>query len=193
MKQSVLAKLAFASLLSMWWCVALLAQTNVSVRTQKLTFGDHDIGTSNPQTLSATNTSDGIISLAARIVGPDPGDTPVEFSWSSNCTGSIPSKGSCDVTVFFNPTSIGKDKGDGEDRKATLTLTDGRGQPVDVRLEGRAFQNLAASPSELEFEAQVGNGRVLYAPSNSRTIQIQWLLASRSRSVAISRKTTAGV
>jgi hypothetical protein len=160
-------KLTSASLFFISWCVAPVAQTSVSVRRQTLSFDDHDIGTSSPQTFSATNTSADSISLSLRITGHDPGDMPAEFSWSSNCLGSIPSKGICDITVFFNPTGIGKDKGDGEDRKATLTLSDGKGQSVDVPLAGKAFQNLSASPSSLEFEAQVGN-----TTSVSRTIKL---------------------
>ena len=82
-RRHFVAKLIFASLFSILRCVSPLAQTSISVRPEKLHFGDHDIGTSSPQTLSATNTGDGTISLTVRIIGPDPGDTPAEFSWSS--------------------------------------------------------------------------------------------------------------
>lgn len=86
------------------------------------------------------------------------GDTPSEFSWNSSCLKDVPAKKSCEITVFFTPAAIGKDKGEGEDRSATLTVISDKGDHWDVSLTGRAFQNLNVSPAVLEFESQMGTG-----------------------------------
>jgi hypothetical protein len=62
---------------------------------------------------------------------------------------------------------MGNDKGGIENRSATLTVTDDKGEQSDVSLVGRAFQNLAVSPSVLEFQNQVGNTSGL-----TRTVQL---------------------
>jgi hypothetical protein len=128
-----------------------------SVRPGTIEFGDHDIGTITAQTLAVTNTGDGSASLSVRISGSNAGDTPGDFSWKSSCLNKLLPQRSCEITALFAPVAIGKDKGEGEDRRATLTVTNDKGEHWDVSLKGKAFQNLEVSPPVLEFENQIGN------------------------------------
>jgi len=148
------------------FCAPGGAQTTfstLSVNSVTMPFGDHGIGTSTAQQLAATNDGDLPFDLSISLSGDAPGD----FSWSSSCLNKVPPKKSCQIIVVFSPAAIGKDKGEGEDRKATLTVTNDSGEHKDIELSGKAFQNLNVSPTTLEFESQVGT-----APSVARTVQL---------------------
>jgi hypothetical protein len=153
------SKLIVASITIILCRPYLLAQTtpsNFTVSTRELPFGDRDTGTTSAQELTATNLGDGSVDLSVGISGHKPGDTPSEFTWKSTCLKKMPPKGSCEITTFFSPTAIGKDKGEGEERGATLTISNDKGEYLDVSLTGRAFQNLGVAPALLEFESQIG-------------------------------------
>jgi hypothetical protein len=170
MSARVFSKLIFASITIVLCCPYSLAQTtpsNFTVSTRELSFGDRDTGTTSAQELTATNLGDGSAELSVGISGRKPGDTPSEFTWKSTCLKRVPAKGSCEVTIFFSPAAIGKDKGEGEDRGANLTVSNDKGEHWDVSLTGRAFQNLSVSPALLEFEGQIGT-----TSTAVRTIQL---------------------
>ena len=163
-------ELVVASITLIVCCASLPAQTTSSappVSPTAMYFGDHDTGTATAQTLAATNIGDGYVNLSVRISGSSAGDTPGDFSWNSTCLNKVPPKGSCEITALFNPVTIGKDKGEGEVRSATLTVTNDKDEHWYVSLEGRAFQNLHISPTVLEFENQIGN-----TASAARTVRL---------------------
>lgn len=151
-------------------CASAPAQTasaTLPLSPPALNFDDHDIGTTTYRTLAATNKADGLQNFSIRISGPNPGDTPGDFSSNSTCLSKIPFGESCEITVSFSPSPIGNVNGGVETRSATLTATNDKGEHSDVLLVGRAFQNLAISPSVLEFESQVGN-----TSGATRTVQL---------------------
>ncbi|HEX8817021.1 MAG TPA: choice-of-anchor D domain-containing protein [Terriglobales bacterium] len=139
-------------------CAAETVSPASSISSKAVSFGDHDIGTTATQSLLATNNSDVPVNLVVIISGPNAGDVPGDFSWTSSCLSKVAPKASCQIDVAFNPMEIGKDKGDGEERKANLTVSNDRGEIAEqTLLSGKAFQNLGISPEVLEFEGQVGS------------------------------------
>src|SRR5208282_6088612 len=166
MSSRVVSKVVMAFMAAFMFCAPGGAQTTfstLSVNSVTMPFGDHGIGTSTAQQLAATNDGDLPFDLSISLSGDAPGD----FSWSSSCLNKVPPKKSCQIIVVFSPAAIGKDKGEGEDRKATLTVTNDSGEHKDIELSGKAFQNLNVSPTTLEFESQVGT-----ATSVARTVQL---------------------
>jgi len=183
MSNRVFPKLVVAIVI---WCAYGAAQTTSSatfVNPSAIYFDNHDTGTTTTQTLAAINSGDGS-GLSVRISGPNPGDAPGDFSWNSTCLNNVPPKGSCEINVRFSPSAIGKDKGEGEDRRATLIVTNDKGEQSDASLEGKAFQNLNVSPTILEFENQVGN-----TSSATRTVQLTNYTNSAVNSITV---TTTG-
>jgi hypothetical protein len=183
MSARVFLKLIFATITIVLCRPYLLAQTtpsNFTVSTRELSFGDRDTGTTSAQKLTATNLGDGSAELSIGISGRKTGDSPGEFTWMSTCLKKVPAKRSCEITVFFSPTAIGKDKGEGEDRGASLTVSNDKGEHWDVSLTGRAFQNLSVSPALLEFESQIGT-----TSTAVRTVQLTNYTNSPVNSITI--------
>jgi hypothetical protein len=144
-------------------CGAQTTSSTLSVVPDTMFFGDHDIGTSTTKSLTATNFGDVPTELMVSLAG----ETAGEYSWSSKCVGILLATKSCQITVAFSPVAIGKDKGDGEDRRAILSLSNDRGEHKEIQLSGRAFQNVNISPSVLEFETQTGS-----ASNVTKTVQL---------------------
>jgi len=140
------------------WSGAQAAALTCPSDRNTICFGDHDIGTPAKQTLIVVNNTDAIVNLSASISGPNPGDVPGDFALASVCRGEVSPKASCQIEVAFNPAVIGKDKGEGEDRKATLTVLTEKGDLLEkASLWGKAFQNLGVTPTTLDFESQLGS------------------------------------
>src|SRR5579864_8737541 len=134
------------------FCRAETPSSTLSVNPGTMPFGHHDIGTATPEQLTITNDGNAPVDLWISISGEEPGD----FS-ASGCLNRLMPKHSCQITVEFNPAAIGKDNGQGEDRKATLTVSNDTGERTDVLLSGRAFQNLGVFPAVLAFEGRIGS------------------------------------
>src|SRR5579864_7652830 len=140
------------------WSGAQAAALTCPSDRNTICFGDYDIGTPAKQTLIVVNNTDAIVNLSASISGPNPGDVPGDFALASVCRGEVSPKASCQIEVAFNPAVIGKDKGEGEDRKATLTVLTEKGDLLEkASLWGKAFQNLGVTPTTLDFESQLGS------------------------------------
>ena len=167
MNAGALSKMAIGLLIALPICCGLCgaktASPTLSVVPDSLPFGDHDIGTPTTKLLTATNSGDLPTELMISIAG----DAAGEFSWNSMCIGTLLAKKSCQITVVFAPVAIGKDKGEGEDRQAILTLSNDRGEHENIQLSGRAFQNVNILPSALEFEAHTGS-----TSNVTRTVQL---------------------
>jgi hypothetical protein len=183
MSVRVLSKVVICIIALFVCCASGPAQTASStlpLSPPALDFDDHDIGTTTYRTLAATNKADGLQNFSIRISGPNPGDTPGDFSSNSTCLGKIPPGGSCEIRVSFSPVPIGNVNGGVEARRATLTVTNDKGEHSDVLLVGRAFQNLTVSPSVLEFEGQVGN-----ASGATRTVQVTNYTSAAVNSIVV--------
>jgi hypothetical protein len=166
----VFSKLIVPSFTIVLCCGSSLAQStssNFTISKREIPFGDHDTGTTTAQEITATNVGDGPVDLSIGISDRIPGDTPSEFTWKSACLNKVPPKRSCEITAFFSPSAVGKDKGEGENRTATLTVSNDKGEHWDVSLTGRAFQNLSVSPGLLDFESQIGTTSTVV-----RTVQL---------------------
>jgi hypothetical protein len=150
---------AVIGLIVLMTCVSSAAETTPPTspaNSKTMLFGDHDIGTANSQSRIETNNDDESVNLSVTISGPNPGDVPGDFR-ATPCPNKVSSKKSCAITVVFSPSAIGKDKGDGEERNATLTVINDKGELLEqVLLSGRAFQNINVSPAVIEFESQIG-------------------------------------
>jgi hypothetical protein len=145
-----------------------------------MSFGDHDIGTATSQPRIETNNDDASVNLSVAISGPNPGDVPGDFR-ATPCPSRVLSKKSCQITVVFSPSAIGKDKGEGEDRNATLTVINDKGELLEqVLLSGRAFQNINVSPVVIEFEGQIGS-----SSSVSRNVRVTNYTNSAVNSIAV--------
>jgi hypothetical protein len=162
MKATILAVPVAISLL--FCCTPIKAQTpspKLTVNASLVNFGDHDIGTvtigtntppaaDNP--LAIRNGGDAAVSLSLKLSGSNPED----FSTRSTCSGKVPAKGECAITVVFSPTMR---KVDGIvspgpiDRSAILEVK-GDSDTLQIQLTGRAFQNLSASPAVADLVIQ---------------------------------------
>ena len=178
------AVIGIVGLISCW--VACAAQTTSSTppancsKTPSMCFGDHDIGTATSQSRIETNNGDASVNLSVSVSGPNPGDVPGDFR-ATPCPNKVSSKKSCDISVVFNPIAIGKDKGDGEVRNASLTVINDKGELLEeVTLSGKAFQNVNVSPSVVEFEGQIGS-----ASSVSRNVQVTNYTNSAVNSITV--------
>ena len=102
--------------------------TVVELSTVGINFGDQKVGSKSPPApIKLTNVGTTSLSISQiAITGADAGD----FSQSNNCGSSVPSKGSCKITVIFKPTAKGE-------RAAILSITDdGGASPQMVSLAG---------------------------------------------------------
>ena len=96
-----------------------------------------------PQTVVATNTGDGLLSIRAiGLSGPAAGD----YSQASNCIRTLTPGASCTITVNFSPRAYGS-------RNATMTLFDnGQGGSQAIALHGSgAAPHAVLSNSFLNF------------------------------------------
>lgn len=176
MKARGLANLILAAVTLMVCCAPCTAQTTVS-SSNPIRFGDHDIGTITlPQTVVVTNGSDGPVDLSVKISEGNWGD----FPWNSTCLNTLPPKSKCEITVQFRPTAVAKDEsGKPTESKSTLTISDGKGTPQTVTLQGKAFENVGVSPGIIEFENQVGTS------STARTVQLTNYTSSAVNSITV--------
>lgn len=168
------AVIGFLGLIICW--LACAAETT----PPRMSFGDHDIGTATSQSRAATNNDDASVKLSATISGPNSGDVPGDFQ-ATSCPNKVSPKKTCEINVVFAPIAIGKDKGEGEDRNATLTVINDKGELVEqVLLAGRAFQNINVSPAVIEFEGQIGSSSSL-----SRNVRITNYTNSTVNSITV--------
>ena len=119
---------------------ASAAPSALTLNPTSLTFGDQDIdaGATPTQGVNVTNSSGGPVGIISATIG---GADASEFSVASeSCSGATLNDGdSCEVTVHFDPTSVGA-------KSATLTFTDTTGT-ADVLLQGNGITGtLGASP-----------------------------------------------
>ena len=148
-------------------CAAQAAST-FSVSASQIDFGDQDIGTSTPKTLTVTNTGGAPISPTLTFTG----DTVADFSQSSTCLRNLQPQSTCGVDIVFSPIAPAQKPADDRtassnpaptdksptdspwpvDRNATLEISEGKNPPQKVTLSGRASQNIAVSPSSLTLE-----------------------------------------
>jgi hypothetical protein len=179
----VLSKAVIGILGVMTCWIACAAQTPSPTPpsiSSKMSFGDHDIGTATSQSRIETNNDNASVNLSLTISGPNPGDVPGDFR-ATPCLNKVSSKKSCQITVVFSPIAIGKDKGEGEERNATLTVINEKGELLEqVLLSGRAFQNINVSPAVIEFEGQIGS-----TSGVSRNVRVTNYTNSAVNSIAI--------
>ena len=127
----------------------------ISVKPMSVNFGSVKVGgVSTPRILTITNTgkSDLVINPIT-LSGPNPS----EFSYSptDGCPNPIPTKGSCQVTVTFKPTSpFGK-------KRATISISsnDPKRPTVNVKLLGQAPPpKISVAPMAVNFATvAIGN------------------------------------
>jgi hypothetical protein len=175
------AVIGLLGLMTCWVaCAAETASSTPPAISSKMSFGDHDIGTAASQSRIETNNDDTSVNLSVTISGPSPGDAPGDFQ-ATACPNKVSPKKSCEVSVVFNPIAIGKDKGNGEDRNATLTVMNDKGELLEqVLLSGRAFQNINVSPAVIEFEGLIGS-----ASSVSRNVRVTNYTNSAVNSISV--------
>jgi hypothetical protein len=113
-----------------------------SLNPAQLVFGGQLLKTSSTaQTIVFTNTGNAAVTIAS--VTP-----AVNFSDTTNCTGSIAPGSSCSVNVVFAPTTTGSLSG-------TITIADTAGTQVVTAQGLGVIPGLAVSPSFEIFGAQV--------------------------------------
>ena len=90
-----------------------------------LTFGNVDVGAAVSQTITVTSNAPAAV--------PFPGVTTTgDYSSSSNCGSSVPSLGSCTITVTFKPTATGP-------RPGTLTANSPAAANISTQLTGNGI------------------------------------------------------
>jgi Abnormal spindle-like microcephaly-assoc'd, ASPM-SPD-2-Hydin len=101
---------------------------NVMLSPKSLTFATQKVGaTSAPQNVTLTDNGGGTLTIGSiTITGTDPDD----FAETNNCPASLPTMGTCTITVTFTPTATGS-------RTAAVTVTDNASNsPQKVSLSG---------------------------------------------------------
>lgn len=141
-------------------CTPTSAQTpsaKLTVSSSSVDFGDHDIGTAAPadNPLTLRNDTDAAVTLSVTSSGQNSDDFLTD---NTTCGDKLPAKGQCAIKVVFSPR-MAIDKGTGVlsqnliARTKTLEVKGGS-ETLQIQLTGRAFQNLAASPSIVELAIQ---------------------------------------
>jgi hypothetical protein len=130
----------------------------VSTSPSTVTFPSQYVGTSGlPQTVTVTNT--GGATLVITAVTPSAAD----FGVINNCTNQVAPGTSCNIAVFFDPTTGGS-------RTGTLSITDNAtGSPQTVALTGSGedFSMAATStPSATISAGQTATYSVALAPTS---------------------------
>jgi hypothetical protein len=118
--------------------------SSVTVTPTALNFGSVATGsTSGAQTVTVSNPTGSAASVSSITISGD-------FAQTNNCGSSIPSNGSCTVSVTFKPTATGT-------RTGTLTVNAG-GTTSTVSLSGTGTGSggatLTASPTSVSFGNQ---------------------------------------
>jgi hypothetical protein len=120
----------------------------VTLYPTSLKFGDQGVGTtSSPQVTTLTNSGAGVLTITSiGITGANRGD----FAQTNNCPASVPSNGSCQISVTFSPTATGT-------RNAAVSVADNApGSPQKVHLTGVGTPpGITFSPTSLTFLTQV--------------------------------------
>lgn len=145
--------------ISLLCCTPTSAQTpsaKLTVSSSSIDFGDHDIGTATPadNPLTLRNDTDAAVTLSVTSSGLNSDDFLTD---NSTCGDKLPPKGQCAIKVVFNPRmAIDNDRVLSPNpiaRKKTLEIKGGS-DTLQIQLTGRAFQNLAVSPSIVELAIQ---------------------------------------
>lgn len=124
---------------------------SASVSPTSLAFGDQLIGT--PSLSQAVNVSNGgpgaLLVTGVAITGANVGD----FAQTNNCTGSIPSGGSCAINVTFTPVLIG-----GKGASLTITTNDPLNPTFTVPMTGNGIAPaFVLTPTSIAFGNQPVN------------------------------------
>jgi Beta-propeller repeat/Abnormal spindle-like microcephaly-assoc'd, ASPM-SPD-2-Hydin len=120
----------------------------VTLSPTSLNFGNQGVGTtSHPQVTTLTNTGAGVLTITSiGINGTNRGD----FAQTNNCPGSVPTNGTCQISVTFTPKATGS-------RNAAVSVADNApGSPQSVPLTGVGTPpGVTFSPTSLTFPDQV--------------------------------------
>ena len=115
----------------------------VSLSTNQLTFSTQGAGTnSSPQTVTLTNSGDGVLIITSITAGGD-------FHESNHCGSSLNAGANCSILVTFSPRTSGA-------RTGTLTVVDNAaGSPQTVNLSGTgASPTVNLSADSIDFGNQ---------------------------------------
>jgi M6 family metalloprotease-like protein len=118
-----------------------------SLNTSVLAFSPQTVGTSSAaQTVTLKNTGTAALTIASVAIT---GANASQFGDTSGCGGSLNAGASCNISVTFQPTSLGS-------HSAALTITDNAaGSPQSVSLSGTAAQpTVSLSPTSLTFASR---------------------------------------
>ena len=120
----------------------------VTLYPTSLKFGDQGVGTtSSPQVTTLTNSGAGVLTITSiGITGANSSD----FAQTNNCPASVPSNGSCQISVTFSPTATGT-------RNAAVSVADNApDSPQKVHLTGVGTPpGITFSPTSLTFLTQL--------------------------------------
>jgi hypothetical protein len=128
----------------------------VSISPSSVTFPNQYVGTTGlPQDVTITNTGTGTLTIASVTTAPK------DFGNLSGCGNSLAAGASCQIGVFFDPTTGGT-------RTGTLTITDNASdspQTINVSGVGQDFSVVASSSSTATVNSgQTANYTVAIAP-----------------------------
>jgi hypothetical protein len=88
---------------------------NVQLSPKSLTFATQKVGTTSPpQSITLTDNGGGTLNISSITIT---GTNPADFAQTNNCPPSLPTTGTCTITVTFKPTATGS-------RTAAVTITD---------------------------------------------------------------------
>lgn len=133
-----------------------LAGSNLAFSDTSHDYGTVVTGTSSPFTFTLTNTGAATTSALTATIG---GSDSVSFAlMTDTCTGvTLPSLGTCTVTVSFAPTTVGA-------KSAALTITGGASDVAVATLSGTAV-----APAALSIAPPSGHAFAGYLPGQSST------------------------
>jgi len=113
-----------------------------------INFGNQGVGTtSSPQVTTLTNTGAGVLTITSIAIK---GTNSSDFAQTNNCPASVPSNGSCQISVTFSPIATGT-------RNAAVRVADNApGSPQEVPLMGVGTPpGVTFSPTNLTFLTQL--------------------------------------
>ncbi len=116
---------------------------SLGLSPSSLDFGGARVGTtSDPQTITVTNQTGGVLTISSVEVSGD-------FAQSNTCTGPLAASASCTIDVTFTPTALGA-------RTGEITITsDAAGSPHRVGLIGSGTAPaVTLAPASLDFGPQ---------------------------------------
>ena len=124
-----------------------VAAPAVSLSTTSLSFGNQQISTASAaQTITLTNTGNGVLSVTSIVASGD-------YAQTNTCGSSVAAGANCTISVTFTPTATGT-------RTGAITITDNAaGSPHIVSLTGTGSAILTYSirPTGKFTEAMSGN------------------------------------